>query len=97
MANILHGLQQGSLAVIVEGADILCHHCPHHQDGICNTQDKVQRYNKIVSARCEFQTGQIYSWEELSRRTATRIIYPGKLACVCGDCEWFSLCSGKIK
>ena len=91
-AAVLHGLQQGGFATITEGADDICRHCPHNQNGICRTQDKVLRYDKAVLIHCRLRPGQIYSWEELTNRAANSIILSGRLSAVCGDCEWQSLC-----
>lgn len=91
-AALLRDLQRGGFATITEGADAVCRHCPHNQNGVCRTQDKVRRYDHAVLTRCELRPGQTYPWAELTRRAADAIIRPGQLPAICGDCEWHALC-----
>ena len=79
------------------GCDILCQECPHNQDGICDDEEKVARFDHQTVILCgdTFQTDQPQSLSNLCPSVYEDILQKGRLAEVCGECEWAALCQGK--
>lgn len=78
--------------IIAEGADEICRRCPNLSDGVCSGE-KAERYDRTVLELCGFSCGSEMSWKDLSGAVREKIISCGKLSSVCGDCQWFYICS----
>ena len=82
---------------ITPGCDTLCQACPHNQDGICDDEAKVSLFDE----RALNLTGSLLDEEqpiplnELCLSVYENILQQGKLAEVCGECEWADLCQEK--
>ena len=74
------------------GADDICAACPNERGWFCAFQDKVWRYDKAVCRILVLDPGIRYDAAELEKRVREEIFAAGRLAEICGDCEWFSLC-----
>jgi len=74
------------------GTDIICQPCPHNICGVCETAEKVRRYDLAVLSFCGLSEGDTVKWSELKRLAREKIILCGKLSEVCGDCSWFGFC-----
>ena len=72
------------------GWDIICKDCPHSSGG-CG--EKALRFDRAVLDICGLTDSQELNWSELSVLVREKILSAGKLAEVCGDCQWYSLCS----
>ena len=81
------------LLTLRSGADVLCGRCPHDRDGVCESADKVARYDAAVLRLLALDDGAQLRWSELSRLTEERILGPGRLGAVCGDCQWHGICA----
>ena len=92
MDMVLRDLERGATARICAGSDALCAHCPNLQAGRCASAGKVARYDAAVMALCGLHECDIVTAAELRRAVIGNILRPGKLAAVCGDCEWSGLC-----
>ncbi len=73
--------------------DPLCGSCPHNRSGICDSADKVARYDAAVLRLLALADGAALHWSELTARTHERILAPGRLDEICRDCQWHSICS----
>lgn len=73
-------------------ADIICRGCPHNKGGICDSREKVCRYDLSVLELLGVCEGDTSLWSELKRSARERIIAAGKLSRICGDCQWFYIC-----
>lgn len=82
---------------ITMGSDILCQECPHNLDGICDDEEKVERFDQRTVALCAdaFKTDQPQSLSNLCLSVYENILQQGRLAEVCGECEWAPLCQDK--
>lgn len=76
-------------------ADVICARCPHNRKGACESGQKVRAYDAAVLRLCALREGDVLSWGEYCARAKERIIAPGRLRQVCGDCEWLAICEGK--
>ena len=97
MSRVIAELKNRSVLTPVEGADDICAACPFDRRGVCETEEKVRRYDREVADRLGLVYGAEYEYEELARRVADEIYMTGDLTSICGDCEWHSLCLDVIK
>lgn len=74
------------------GADVICARCPHNKDGVCETSEKVTRYDNAVLDLCELSEGEAIMWEDFKKLVREKIISAGRLSQVCGDCSWYEFC-----
>lgn len=72
--------------------DIICRKCPHNKDGICDSCEKVCRYDLAVLELLDIQKGDTAVWSELKRAAREKIIAAKKLSRICVDCQWFYIC-----
>ena len=80
---------------LVEGGDRLCSACPNCIESYCRTADKVKLMDEKVLRFCDLAYGEIHSWKELAEKAAD-IFKSEAFEDICGDCEWFDLCSTTI-
>ena len=82
---------------ITMGCDSLCRDCPHNQDGICDDEVKVAQFDQqVLDLSGEiFQDEQAKFLSELCQSVYDTILRQGRLAEVCGECEWAPLCQDK--
>ncbi len=93
MSEVISMLNSGDPEVtLTAGADVICRGCPHNKDGICDSQEKVRRYDLAVLELLGVYEGNTAVWSELKKSARERIIAAGKLSQICGDCQWFHIC-----
>lgn len=79
--------------VLHSGTDCICAACPNNQSGVCNTSEKVSRYDRECLKAAGFTCGQAVSWAELERRIRENIVEkPEVRNLICFDCLWKTLC-----
>ena len=81
------------LLTLRSAADPLCGSCPNNRGGVCDSAGKVARYDAAVLRLLELSDGAALRWSELSARVRERILAPGRLDHICGDCQWYDICS----
>lgn len=74
------------------GADVLCRSCPNDRGGVCESAEKTARYDAAVLRLAGLSDGARLPWSALRASVCERILGPGRLPEVCGDCRWFGLC-----
>ena len=62
------------------------------QENICETEYKVVRYDNAILGLCGLSDGSVLHWSEFRALVREKIISPGLLSQVCGDCMWFGIC-----
>lgn len=77
---------------LICGADELCTHCPHHREGICDSQQKVAALDAAVLRVSGLHEKQRADWQTLANLTSARILHTDNFSEICACCEWFSLC-----
>ena len=94
MASVIGTLRASDpLLTLRSAADPLCGGCPHNRGGVCDSADKVARYDAAVLRLLALADGAALRWSELSARAREHILSPGRLGEVCGDCQWYEICS----
>ena len=94
MASVIGALRASDpLLTLRSAADPLCGSCPHNRGGVCESADKVARYDAAVLQLLGLRDGAALRRSELSARVRERILAPGRLGEVCGDCQWYEICS----
>ena len=74
-------------------ADILCMACPHFENGICDSDEKVRRLNADVLFHTALPLEKPMVWSDMLSLTEEILSDDEKFALVCGRCEWYTLCS----
>lgn len=77
--------------VLTGGADVICAGCPNLTDGVCSGS-KAERYDDSVLSVCGVSYGNKMRWKEFSGAVSEKIINAGRLAEICGDCQWYGIC-----
>ena len=78
---------------LLRECDMLCAACPHRKNGICESTEKVHRFDEKLLALCGLPTGAQIRWSVLKCIVDAKILAPGRLSSVCGDCQWHELCA----
>ena len=93
MSAVLDRLNSSDpLVTLTVGTDRICCRCPHSKGGVCETVEKVTRYDNAVLELCGLSDGDVLRWREFRNMVRKKIISPGLLSEVCGDCIWFYIC-----
>ena len=94
MAEQKRRLAETGRITLIDGADEVCAACPNERGWFCAFQDKVRRYDRAVCGILGLVPTLRYDAAELEKRVREEIFEAGRLEEICGDCEWFPLCSG---
>ncbi|HEY5561588.1 MAG TPA: DUF1284 domain-containing protein [Clostridiaceae bacterium] len=95
MKNVIATLTQNPMVLVVFDEDIVCVACPNNSNGICDCNEKVDRYDKMVLRLCDMHSNTVLQWEAYKTLVKEKIIMTGKLSTVCGDCNWANICLKK--
>lgn len=91
MAALLEGLDGDSAVRLAEGHDSICISCPNQAE-VC---PNAAIYDRRVLQLCKLTAGERLTWSDFQKRLRKRVLEPGRLAEVCGSCEWFYICGNK--
>lgn len=82
--------------ILTDGCDDICTACPHKgENGVCDSRDKVRRYDNAVLGLCGLDTGKELSFGEFKGLVSEKIIEKGLLHIVCEDCCWYYICGAE--
>lgn len=96
MRIVTDSLKAGDpLIELTLSADIICSACPHNIGGVCDSYDKVSRYDAAVLKALSLEQGSALHWSELSQSVCDNILSRKKLGSICGDCAWQDICLSK--
>lgn len=73
-------------------ADVVCERCPNNVEGICQSAEKVTRYDAAVLNACDLRDGDELPYADFAARVKERILDAGLRRRICGDCEWDAIC-----
>lgn len=73
-------------------ADVLCNACPHNQNGICSSIEKVDLYDIKCLSLCNLKKGQTISWQSFTQLIEKYLIANNQWELVCTGCNWLTLC-----
>lgn len=93
MEEVLRLFTPDTLLQLTEHQDGICRSCPN-RDHRCFG---AERYDRAVLACCGLRFGQELSWSDFQQLLRQRILLPGKLSEICGDCQWASICGNLAK
>ena len=77
---------------LADSADVICAACPNDRGGVCESAEKVGRYDDAVLRLTGHACGDTLRWSEFRALADGRILSPGLLGEVCGDCQWYGIC-----
>lgn len=78
---------------LADNADTLCTYCPYKIGDGCESGQKVVQYDQAVFELCGLQPGMQITWENFSESVKKNILETGNLKNICGDCQWYTICS----
>lgn len=93
MTQIKESLAQNPTIRLTDHADVVCVCCPNDCHGVCNTAEKVSRYDNGVLEVCQLRIGDRIEWDVFRKMVEERILKAGKRENICGDCQWNALCA----
>ncbi len=83
---------------VVDGADDVCHACPHLKEGMCSYkegEEKIRRLDDLALRLLELQVGEVFEWGSLEDRLGT--VFPAWAQAACGKCDWREVCENSEK
>ena len=95
MQEMLEVFLQDRDVVPVLKTDEICNACPNNQDGVCETEEKVLRYDRAVLGAVGLSEGNRISFRSFTEKVQEKIIAEGLREIICGDCQWNEICSKK--
>ena len=82
----------GAVVTLTNKCDELCKQCPNNRNGACESDDKVRAIDIRAIEAMRLHFGETVLWSDLYSLAEHRVLEPGMLKEVCGDCEWIDLC-----
>ena len=73
-------------------SDSLCAACPNLRGGICETEEKVRRFDNKTASLLRLENGKIYSYMSLQTKIESDIFAKSEFDGICSDCEWANIC-----
>ena len=92
MGRVKAGLGAETPVRLTVGPDTICGACPHNLAGICETAEKVEKYDREVLRRCGLHEGQVLRYGAFRAAAERCILAQGRRREICGDCEWSPYC-----
>ncbi|MCD8346572.1 MAG: DUF1284 domain-containing protein [Lachnospiraceae bacterium] len=80
---------------LVTHTDAICAACPNNENGICQSADKVFRFDQGVLECCGFKDGQSMTFGAFVQKIQAQILSPGVRQTICQNCQWEEICAGK--
>ena len=93
MAAFHEALASDPVLRLKAGEDVLCGRCPNQGTGCPG----AAAYDGAVLSLCGLTPGEERRWSELAELAREKILRPGKLESVCGECQWAEICREKAK
>ena len=94
LRGLLQNLNQHPEAEItlICGCDDLCTACPHNQNGICVSAEKVSALDAGVLQAAALSERICGTWSALTETARSRILLTDAFHSICACCEWYPLC-----
>lgn len=92
MGEIIAALHRGASVELTDGTDSICAACPNNRGDVCQSEEKVRRFDCGVLAYCGLTVGKVLDGAEFCRRVRECVIERGLMGEICGDCEWARIC-----
>lgn len=93
MKNLIQILNRENPAIqLVCKTDSVCSCCPHNKNQLCDSDCKVQRYDRAVLSYCDLRENQILKWKDFQKIIRNKILNSRNISEVCTDCQWLEIC-----
>ncbi len=95
MRGLIDNIRSGEVSDLILSceADILCESCPNCRQGVCISQEKVAKIDKGYLNATGCAEGGTIACGEYFARVRKLLNNTEAFQSICGECEWFSLCS----
>ncbi len=100
MERVINELDAGTVIELKCASDCVCIACKNRveksQSNLvgCFFAEKVSRYDKKLLETLDFSEGDRVTWGELREKVVATVMNErSSLDDICGDCEWFCICS----
>lgn len=80
---------------LVLHTDEICQACPHNQNHICESNQKVLDYDRQILTLCGLRENQCLHWTDLQELVFLHILKKTRLKEVCQSCQWLEICLSK--
>ena len=91
MQAIIEALKSGGQFELTFWPDDLCASCPNLVGGICSSEEKVQRYDRLTAGLLGITEKECLN-SEIFKSAEEKIYEPDKFDQICSDCEWSYIC-----
>lgn len=92
MKEMIEIFKENPKVKLVLHADEICSACPNDHDGICETNEKVLRYDNGVLDTTGLKEGMVLEVQEFFAAVQEKVIRSGVRGKICGDCQWNYIC-----
>lgn len=92
MTQIKAEVSKNPTVLLHSRTDEICSACPHNKNGACESEEKVQRYDKEVLRLCSLDQKAEIEWKLFEQLLNENILGAGKREAICGDCQWNTIC-----
>ncbi len=92
MRKMQERLAQNPKIVLLCRTDDVCARCPNNHEGICDSSEQVEDYDRQVLALCGLSENICVRWKDFTALVRENILAAGRRESICGDCEWSALC-----
>ena len=93
MKNLIRILEEENPAIqLICKTDSICSHCPHNKNKLCDSECKVQRYDRAVLSNCNLHENQVLDWKKFHQIVEKQILNSRNLSEICTDCQWLGIC-----
>ena len=80
------------LARHIVKSDVICSECPRN----C-ISGKAFSYDRKILEYCNLNENTVYRYSDLKQKVKSEILEKNFLETICGDCQWYSICSKSEK
>lgn len=87
MQEMLELFLQDPEVIPILRTDEICSACPNNQQGKCETEEKVLRYDRAVLAAAGLHEETRISFKAFAAKVQEKIIAEGLREKICGDCQ----------
>ena len=88
LTDLLRNAPEQTVSLVCE-ADTICTHCPHCEDGVCTSAEKVSAMDAAVLSVIGKTEG---TWRDLAAQARAEILCTDRFQKICSECLWYPLC-----
>lgn len=92
MYKIILELEKNPEIFLAVKSDVICSECPRN----C-ISGKAFSYDRKILEYCNLNENTVYRYSDLKQKVKSEILEKNFLENICGDCQWYSICSKSEK